>query len=1071
MTKDIIPTIRVSHQHRTVKGYYRATVMEGRKDGDNQSLVPVSSTDWKPNLILDVGLDKIAHMPWGQVFQFCVAGDKVNPRPPKVTDTQLEQPALMNSFWLLGTDYCGSARDGNVFKLWRTFDFYKVTTNMVVTELGFKESPAATQLFSRVVLNPPQKLHAGQFLRVEYELNVELSPTTASAPDPVPVISGDPAWVTSTDDREMLQLVGLAGVDSDTSMIKPFDTGGFCNEVFAPGTRSFGPGYGYVNRWQNGPAITANTGYLHIDNISVDPYGKFGPLYDYIFSNTPATQYRNPHEFWNYQFQYSNQYDPGATVDPAALTAVLEAIPGHPNGFQRIASVTVDYEGSGYTGTPVITFQTSSVTGGTATGTVVMDGDSIDSVTITNSGLYVSSVTEVNLTLSGGSAGSYRGTQFTASGANPKWINYYTPDYIRDMAAHHGYGVSFPDGGTNGLRTITATPNAEQSGTLSASAIDQLPDPAVKFMDIAATNTKHALNVNFFDPALGVPQANCRVFHTGRFQDDFPDSNVYSMKSCVPFMLGTNGAIITSPTGTNWTARNSKSVSWLTDVAYDGTGVYAAVGYAGTIFKSTDSIAWVKQSSLTINRLEAVCWAGDRFLAVGDIGTILTSTDGHRWETQVSGTTQFLTGCAHKVTGDIQVVVGREGYIAKSTNQGETWVQWNGGDVAVLSLTVVGGEITVVTVVHGGAGYLSAPVITVADELPNPNDDELVAGSGAILTAVLTAGVVTSVTITDGGSGYHQAVGSVGTFATVASPQNASNAELLDVIFAGTKFVAVGESGLILTSTDGATWTKQWSGTGSTDVASNLCGIGYNGTNLYVAVGASGTILTSPDAVTWTAKTSGTTATLFGIAFGGAVYVATGGDVNVNTGLSTSVILSSADTTTWTARTSTVPRVFEATIYANSQFVTVGGIGAIAPVPEPIPGKYYWSDYRGTNVAGSSAFLSASDRNFAAFGSAVDLTTNANASTCEFVELPLRLEPYVSGTYERTKYVLFDTLVGNGTWKWVGVGPTSLSIIPAGMDEAPTKPGYLYKFDEPNEKLDTHQLKLAFTYSWSRKED
>ena len=75
-------------------------------------------------------------------------------------------------------------------------------------------------------------------------------------------------------------------------------------------------------------------------------------------------------------------------------------------------------------------------------------------------------------------------------------------------------------------------------------------------------------------------------------------------------------------------------------------------------------------------------------------------------------------------------------------------------------------------------------------------------------------------------------------------------------------FVAVGQSGIILTSSDGTTWTSRTSGT-----SNNLQGVTY-GNSTYVTVGDGGTILTSADGTTWTSRTSGaTTIQLFGITF------------------------------------------------------------------------------------------------------------------------------------------------------------------------------------------------------------
>ena len=65
-------------------------------------------------------------------------------------------------------------------------------------------------------------------------------------------------------------------------------------------------------------------------------------------------------------------------------------------------------------------------------------------------------------------------------------------------------------------------------------------------------------------------------------------------------------------------------------------------------------------------------------------------------------------------------------------------------------------------------------------------------------------------------------------------------------------FIAVGDNGTIITSSDGTTWTARTSGT-----TEYLRGGAYGNSTL-VVVGASGTILTSSDGTTWTSRTSGT---------------------------------------------------------------------------------------------------------------------------------------------------------------------------------------------------------------------
>ena len=84
-------------------------------------------------------------------------------------------------------------------------------------------------------------------------------------------------------------------------------------------------------------------------------------------------------------------------------------------------------------------------------------------------------------------------------------------------------------------------------------------------------------------------------------------------------------------------------------------------------------------------------------------------------------------------------------------------------------------------------------------------------------------------------------------------------------------FVAVGDGGAIVTSTDGVAWTQQGSPTGF-----NLNGVA-DGDGVLIAVGDGGTILTSTDATSWQIRPSGTDATLNAVAFGpGGLVVAVG---------------------------------------------------------------------------------------------------------------------------------------------------------------------------------------------------
>jgi hypothetical protein len=101
-------------------------------------------------------------------------------------------------------------------------------------------------------------------------------------------------------------------------------------------------------------------------------------------------------------------------------------------------------------------------------------------------------------------------------------------------------------------------------------------------------------------------------------------------------------------------------------------------------------------------------------------------------------------------------------------------------------------------------------------------------------------------------------------------------------------YIAVGNAGTVLKSVDAATWAAQTSGT-----TANLNAVATNYSTLFVAVGTDGTIVTSTDGITWTAATSsGTTRDLYAVTYSGGVWLAAGAN---------GTLVKSTDGLTWTA--------------------------------------------------------------------------------------------------------------------------------------------------------------------------
>ncbi len=125
----------------------------------------------------------------------------------------------------------------------------------------------------------------------------------------------------------------------------------------------------------------------------------------------------------------------------------------------------------------------------------------------------------------------------------------------------------------------------------------------------------------------------------------------------------------------------------------------------------------------------------------------------------------------------------------------------------------------------------------------------------------------------------------------------------------GNTFVAVGNLGTILTSTDATNWTTRASGT-----PNQLSGVNY-GDGIIVAVGKGGVIVTSPDGTTWTSRNSGTTKDVELIQYINGAFVAL---------TSAGTLLSSPNGTPWNSRNSATAQQINGLAYANGIYVGVG---------------------------------------------------------------------------------------------------------------------------------------------------
>jgi hypothetical protein len=144
--------------------------------------------------------------------------------------------------------------------------------------------------------------------------------------------------------------------------------------------------------------------------------------------------------------------------------------------------------------------------------------------------------------------------------------------------------------------------------------------------------------------------------------------------------------------------------------------------------------------------------------------------------------------------------------------------------------------------------------------------------------------------------------------------------DLLGVAYGNNIYVAVGDTGTILTSSDGENWTSRTSG-----VTKALRTVVW-GNNQFVAGGDDGTILTSANGESWSSKTSGATSSIHQIIWASNKFIVVGGDT---AGGDDAILLTSTDGSAWQSRTTGLTAQLDAVVWGNNLFVAVGNEGGL----------------------------------------------------------------------------------------------------------------------------------------------
>ncbi len=395
----------------------------------------------------------------------------------------------------------------------------------------------------------------------------------------------------------------------------------------------------------------------------------------------------------------------------------------------------------------------------------------------------------------------------------------------------------------------------------------------------------------------------------------------------------------------------------LKGVAYgtlaEGQNIFAAVGTDGAIITSENLGAnWSSQiSGLANNGSGAVLHsvvvgttasAEPQILAAGEFGTLLTSSDSFSWTNRlVSVSSTSLRGVAR----------GNATFVAV------------GGDPAVIDAPA------------------SASIVSSLDNGLTWNARSIPAGSQNLTAATYGNGIFVAVGESAFNSANPTATATILTSTngtTWTSRSSGSFLGLNAVTFANGRFIAVGdynppgngkpEGAALLTSTNGVTWTFSQI---ITQNGTPLNGISYSGTT-YVAVGELGSLVTSSNGVDWIDRGADTVINgydLTSIAYGNGTFRAVGLTTEVGVGPRSFV---SSNGVNWSSEILPVPTVlnmrFQGIAYFNGQFVAVGNEDFILSKNVAQPGSG-WVINTGADSVNSSLYgIAVGNGSFVAVG-------------------------------------------------------------------------------------------------------
>lgn len=314
---------------------------------------------------------------------------------------------------------------------------------------------------------------------------------------------------------------------------------------------------------------------------------------------------------------------------------------------------------------------------------------------------------------------------------------------------------------------------------------------------------------------------------------------------------------------------NNANITWASVVYDSNLGLFVAAGTnRSRYYVSSDNGAnWTSKAAVSTTAL-TVCNAGGKTFLVGSDRIYLVGSGGSLTQIYVGS----LASSASMSVGYPQaplVAYGNSKYVSVpltngGPSSGTVWTSSNGTNWSAEPFAVTTGYSP------DRIFFINGTFIACGNT-PTATANFAYSTDGANWTPVFTSLGNTIYAAAYGASTW-VVVGAAGNVFSGASLSSltsraAGAATFNDVVFGAGTFVAVGAS-TIYSSPDGVTWTLRRTGTQLARV------IFANG--LFVAVGESGTIVYSSDGITWTTPTSVSSVSLRSVAFNGNNFVAVG---------------------------------------------------------------------------------------------------------------------------------------------------------------------------------------------------